>query len=221
MILLIDNNDGRGQQDYTAWLDAEHLPKVGRKLNRAATMTAALVACGPGFTVPVSGAQIILQRGSGLTLFTGYLTVAPEQQYLGMGHQGPAWRYTLLATDDSCLLDHNALPARTPFASRTAGDAIKTLATDVLPGGLDLSGVQDVGPVNQFPIVPQNNWTEHAQELSLMTRATYRAHDGKLDFQPVGQQGFTISDQDPTFVPEGLVLVQPDDLRNDVTVIGE
>jgi len=221
MILLIDNNDGRGQQDYTAWLDAEHLPKIARKLNRAATMTAALVACGPGFTVPVSGARVILQRGSGLTLFTGYLATAPGQQYLGVGHQGPAWRYTLLATDDSCLLDRNSLPVRTPFASRTAGDAIKTLATDVLPGGLDLSGVQDVGPVNQFPIVPQNTWAEHAQELSTMTRAAYRAHDGKLDFQPVGQQGLTISDQDPNFVPGGLALVQPDDLRNDVTVIGE
>ena len=169
----------------------------------------------------MSGARVILQRGSGLTLFTGYLASAPEQQYLGVGHQGPAWRYTLLAVDDSCLLDHNALPVRTPFASRTAGDAMSTLANDVLPGGLDLSGVQDVGPVNQFPIVPQNTWTEHAQELSLMSRAIYRAHDGKLDFQPMGQQSFTISDQDPNFVPEGLTLAQTDELRNDVTIIGE
>jgi hypothetical protein len=64
------------------------------------------------------------------------------------------WRYALLALDDSCLLDHNALPVRTPFAWRTAGDAVRTLANDVVPGGLDLAGVQDVSPVNQFPIVP-------------------------------------------------------------------
>ena len=127
----------------------------------------------------------------------------------------------LTAVDDSCLLDHNALPVRTPFASRTAGDALRTLANDVLPGGLDLSGVQDVSPVYQFPIVPQKTWTEHAQELTTMARATYRAHDGKLDFQAVGQQSFTISDQDPNFVPDGLVLLQSDQLRNDVTVIGE
>jgi len=221
MIFLIDNNDGRGQQDYTAWADVEHLPTIARKLNRAATMTAALVSGDPGFTVPVSGAHIILQCGSGVNLFTGYLATAPEHEYLGVGHQGPAWRYTLAAVDDSCLLDHNALPVRTPFASRTAGDALRTLANDVLPGGLDLSGVQDVSPVNQFPIVPQKTWTEHAQELATMARATYRAHDGKLDFQAVGQQSFTISDQDPNFVPDGLVLLQSDQLRNDVTVIGE
>ena len=220
MNLLIDNNDGRGQQDYTAWVDAENLPKVARKLNRAATMTASLVNSGQGFTAPVSGARVVLQCGSGGTLFTGYLAIAPEQQYLGAGYQGPAWRYTLLAVDDSSLLDHNALPVRTPFAWRTAGDAIRTLATDVLPGGLDLSGVQDVGPVNQFPIAPQKTWTEHAQELTTMARAAYRAHDTKLDFQPVGQQSFTISDQDPKFVPEGLTLAQPDELLNDVTVLG-
>jgi hypothetical protein len=90
MILLIDNNDGRGQQDYTAWVDAEHLPKITRKLNRAASMTASLVTRGPGFTVPVGGARVVLQCGSGLTLFTGYLAIAPEQQYLGVGHLGPA-----------------------------------------------------------------------------------------------------------------------------------
>ena len=82
----------------------------------------------------------------------------PEQQYLGYG-QLPAWRYAVQAVDDSCLLDHNALPARAPFAWRTAGNALSTLANDVLPGGLDESGVQDVSPVNQFPIVPQKTWT--------------------------------------------------------------
>ena len=71
MNLLIDNNDGRGQQDYTAWVDAENLPKVARKLNRAATMTASLVNSGQGFTAPVSGARVVLQCGSGGTLFTG------------------------------------------------------------------------------------------------------------------------------------------------------
>ena len=221
MNLLIDNNDGLGQQDYTAWVDAEHLPKIARRLNQAATMTAWLVAADPGFHPPVSGARVLLQRGDGFCLFSGYLATAPEQQYLGFSHEGAAWRYALQALDDSCLLDHNALPVRTPFAFRAAGDGVRTLANDVLPGGLDLSGVQDVSPVNQFVIVPQKTWTEHVQGLATMTRASYRAHDGKLYFEEVGQQSFTISEQDAHFVPEGLVLLQSDQLRNDVTIIGE
>ncbi len=198
MNLLIDNNAGLGQQDYTSYVDADHLPKIARRLNYPATLTAALVAADGNFDPPVSGARVILQRSDGFPLFTGYLATAPEQQYLGYG-QLPAWRYILQVTDDSCLLDQNALPARTPFAWRTAGNALQTLANDVLPGGLDESGVQDVSPINQFLIVPQKTWTQHAQELTTMTRATYRAHDGKLLFQPVGQQSFTISEQDPNF----------------------
>jgi hypothetical protein len=220
MNLLIDNNAGLGQQDYTSYVDADHLPQIVRRLNCPATMTAALVAGDGNFDPPVSGARVILQRSDGFRLFTGYLATAPEQQYLGYG-QLPAWRYILQAIDDSCLLDQNALPARTPFAWRTAGNALQTLANDVLPRGLDESGVQDVSPVNQFPIIPQKSWTQHAQELTTMTRATYRAHDGKLLFQPVAQQSFTISEQDPNFAPDGLTLLQPDELRNDITVIGE
>ena len=158
MNLLIDNNDGLGQQDYTAWVDVDHLPKIARRLNRAATMTASLVAADPSFHSPVGGARVLLQRADGFRLFTGYLATAPGQQYLGYSHAGAAWRYTLQALDDSCLLDHNSLPVRTPFAFRTAGDAVRTLANDVLPNGLDLSGVQDVSPVNQFLIVPQKTW---------------------------------------------------------------
>lgn len=220
MNLLIDNNDGLGQLDYTAWIDADHPPSVLRKLNCPATMTVAVIFADATFHPPANGARIVLQRGDGLRLFTGYLNVVPEQEYLGQ-NQMPAWRYILQAVDDSCLLDRNVLPARTPFVARTAGDALETLTNDVLPGGLDVSGVQDVSSIYQYAIVPQRSWTDHAQELSTMARATYRAHDGKLTFQPIGQQSLTISESDPGFASTALTLQRPDKLHNDVTILGE
>src|ERR1700761_5936737 len=120
MNLLIDNNDGLGQLDYTAWIDSEHPPVVSRKLNHSATMTASLIFTDVGFHPPLHGGRVVLQSRSDEKLFTGYLNVAPEQEYLGCG-QTPAWRYILQASDDSFLLDHNVLPPRTAFASRTAG----------------------------------------------------------------------------------------------------
>ncbi len=220
MNLLIDNNDGLGLQDYVGHVDVENLPAIVRSLNKAATMTATLIRADATFKAPANGARVLLQRGDGTVLFTGYLATAPEQQYLGYGPL-PTWRYVLRAVDDSYLLDRNALPARAPFAWRTAGNALSTLANDVLPGGLDQSGVLDVSPVNQFVIIPQKAWTEHAQELSTMARATYLAWNGKLGFQAVGQESFTISEQDRGFSPTGLTLLQPDLLRNDITIIGE
>jgi hypothetical protein len=221
MKLIIDNNDGFGQQDYTPYVDAEHLPKVIRRLNRAAQMTATLAVAAPGFRVPASGGRILLQRDDGNCLFTGYLVVAPEQQYLGYGQAGPAWRYLLQAVDDSWLLDRNALPGRTPFGYRAAGDALRTITNDVLPGVFDVSGVQDLVVINQYVSHPQKSWSEHAQELAMRSRASYRAHDGRLDFQPVGSQGFVLNEQDANFSPEGLTVAQPDQLRNDITLIGE
>src|SRR5271169_4474080 len=142
MKLIIDNHDGMGQQDYSAYLDAEHLPKLKRRLNRAEEMEAWLASGDAGFRPPASGARVTLQRDDGYKLFTGYLTAAPQQQYLGSAQAGAVWRYALTAIDDSWLLDHNAPTARAPFVYRTTGDALRTITNDVLPSGVDVSGVQ-------------------------------------------------------------------------------
>lgn len=221
MKLTIDNNDGYGARDYTASLDAMALPKVSRKLNQAWQMSAALVSMDASFVPPAPGGRVILQRNDGYKLFTGYLTSGPQRQPLGFGQQGKAWRYLLEAQDDSWLLDRNVLAIRPPFVYRTADDALRTITSDTLPGTLDLSGVQDVGIINQYATNAQRCWSDHATELATMMRAFYSVQDGRLTFQPVGQQSFQISDGDSKFLPEGLKLERPDKLRNDVTVIGE
>lgn len=221
MKLIIDNHDGLGQQDHSASLDPEHLPKLQRRLNRAAEMQAWLASADGAFRVPTSGARVILQRDDGYKLFTGYLSAAPQQEYLGNTQTGAVWRYGLAAVDDSWLLGHNAPTPRTPFTYRTAGDGLRTITNDVLPGVLDVSGVQDLGYVNQFAVSSQKSWQEHALELATRERACCRVHDGKLVFQPAGQQNFTVDERDATFLPEGLTVAQPDKLGNDATIAGE
>jgi hypothetical protein len=220
MKLTIDNNDSRGPQDYTRYLDVAALPRISRKLNRAAQLTATLAAADSSFVPPVNGGRIILQRSDGYKLFTGYLVAEPQRSPLGFAQQGRAWKYVLEAQDDSWLLERNVLAIRPPFTWRSAGDALRTITNDVLPGILDLSGVQDIGSINQYATNAQKSWSEHAQELATMMRASYAVQDGKLTFQPVGGQSFTISEADSRFFPEGLTLNKPDDLRNDVTIVG-
>ena len=94
MRLLIDNNDGLGQQDYSAYLDAENLPRLKRELNRAAVMQVGLASSDAVFRVPASGARVVLQRDDEYKLFTGYLTMAPQLEYLGTtqtGHGVALW----------------------------------------------------------------------------------------------------------------------------------
>lgn len=221
MKLIIDNNDGHGPQDYTAYVDGTQLPVVTRMLNRAARATATLVAADAAFVEPASGARVILERADGYRLFTGYLATAPQRQHVGYAQQGNAWRYGLVAVDDSWLLDRNALPVRPAFAYRTAGNALRTITNDVLPNGFDTSAVQEMGWVNQWDTNPFRSWSEHAQAVAAMMRGSYRAHDGKLSLVPIGQTSLTLDERDPTFSPEALTLVRPDLLRNDVTIVGE
>ncbi len=221
MKLTIDNNDNRGPQDYTPYLDATGLPKISRKLNRAWQMTAALAAADPGFMIPASGGRVVLQRSDGYKLFTGYLTAAPQQQPLGYGQAARAWRNLLVAQDDSWLLDRNTLAIRPPFAWRTAGDALRTITNDVLPGMLDTSGVQDFANVYQYVTNAQKSWSEHAQELATMVDASYMVQDGKLTLQPLGQQSLSINESDTKFMADGFAVAAPDLLRNDVTILGE
>ena len=221
MKLLIDNHDGAGLLDYSAYLDAASLPKLTRKLNQSAKMQAWLASGDTRFPAPGSGARVVLQRDDGYKLFTGYLSGTPQQQYLGSAQNATIWRYELTAIDDGWLLDQNLPTARIPFANRTAGDALRTITTDVLPGLLDLSGVQDLGPVNQFVVSSQRPWSDHAREIAARERACFRVQDGKLEFQSVSQRGFTVDENDAKVSPQGLILAQPDCLANDVTVVGE
>jgi hypothetical protein len=221
MKLTIDNNDNRGPQDYTAYLEATALPRITRKLNQAWRMTAALAAAEANFVIPASGGRVVLQRNDGYKLFTGYLSAAPQQQPLGYGQKGRAWRYMLVAQDDSWLLDRNALAIRPAFAWRGAGDALRTIANDALPGVLDTSGVQDFANVYQYATNAQKSWSEHARELATMVDACYTVQDGKLTLQPLGQQSVIINESDSRFMAEGFAVGAPDLLRNDVTILGE
>jgi len=221
MKLIIDNNDSRGPQDYTGYLDATALPKITRKLNRPWQMTLALASADASFTAPASGARVVLQRNDGYKLFTGYLTGASQQQPLGYGQSGRAWRYLLQAQDDSWLLDRNPLAIRPPFSWRSAGDALRTITNDALPGVLDVSGVQDFANIYQYATDAQKPWSEHAQDLALMAGGCYSVQDGKLVFQPLGAQSFSLTEGDAKFLAEAIAISGPDLLRNDVTIAGE
>src|SRR5579883_1413623 len=88
MKLTIDNLDGRGPWDYTAYLDGAGV-RVARRLNKPTEVRFSLVASGPDFVVPVSGARVMVGQLNGQDVFTGYLTGAPKYEYLGWGGQGP------------------------------------------------------------------------------------------------------------------------------------
>ena len=142
MRLKIDNFDGVGVRDYTAALATDKKIRIIRRINRPNELELHLVSNGPNFVVPADGARLILQReDNGLSLFSGYLTSAPEFEYLGWGERGPVYRYTIRAVSDEAVLNRKTLPPRCPFVGRSAGDALRQITESIAPGAFDTSAV--------------------------------------------------------------------------------
>jgi len=178
MKLLIDNLDGHGALDYTAFVDTGKAASVVRKLNAPAALKVGLVSGQATFAAPVSGARITLCRSDGSDLFTGYLTTAPSYQYLGRGDQGPQYRYELVALSDVMLLDQKAPPPVPPFVARNAGDALRQLTQDALPGWFDVTGVEAGDPIPYFSVDPSKTWAVSAAEIALAARCSFRDDNG-------------------------------------------
>jgi hypothetical protein len=221
MKLTIDNLQGQGPQDYTGATDGTQPPKVERKINQPAELQFSLVATSPGFVIPATGARVTLGKTNGSDVFTGYVTAAPQYEYLGWGEQGPVYRYNIVAKSDEVLLDQKALPNRSPFVGRSAGNALRQLAQDLLPGWFDTSGVEDVDTLAVYTVNPQKNFSYHAAEIAVAARASFRAMDGALILAPVGMASYGLNESDANFSPGNLWLNSPNVLVNEVAVIGE
>jgi hypothetical protein len=220
MTLIIDNLQGQGAVDYTAWLDGNVVSRIERKLNQPSQMQFALGATAAGFVTPVIGARVALMRANGSFVFTGYLTQAPQAVYVGWGEQGAVYQYTLIAESDEVLLDRKALPNRAAFINRSAGSALQQLAQDLLPGEFNTGGIQAVDTLAEYGVNPQKKFSYHASVIALAARATCRTMNGALLLAPVGAAAYAINESDPNFSPAGLKLVSPNELANDVTLIG-
>jgi len=219
MRITFDNGDGLGAVNYAGALDRTSAAVIERKINQPSTLRCGLLA-DSRLVIPHARARVVITKNDGTVLFTGYLTPAPTFEYLGQGEQGSVYRYEVSAESDEVLLDQRALPDRAPFVARSAGSALRQLAEDLLPGGLDTTAVQDVDVLAAYTVNPQKKFWYHAGEIALAARASYRAMNGALMLAPVGAASYPLDESDANFSPMGLKLSQPNHIVNDVTVIG-
>jgi len=221
MKLQIDNFDGRGLRDYTSSIDASRPPQLVRKLNQPSELRISLVADTPEFIVPAAKARMTLGRTNGQDVFTGYLMQAPAFEYLGWGERGPVYRYNLVARSDETLLDDKRLADRVPFVERSAGNALRQLTQDLLPGVFDTSAAQDLDLMFDYAPDPEKTWSQLAAEIAIRARASYRTLNGSLILSPIGSSVYALDESDAFFNPEGLTLQSVNTLVNDITMMGE
>ncbi len=220
MKFTIDNLDDLGPRDYTQFVDAEHLPKIVRALNRPAKMTMSLVSSGKLFRVPEAGARVCLEKMDGTKLFTGYLETSPESVYLGEGKNGAVYRYDVNATGEEYLLDRRAALPRTAFIQRSGGSVVRELTEDICPGVFELEAVQPLAALPRFRSTPAKTWSEQMGEVALRSRAVYRVHNGKVVFDKLGLTTHPIDEAADDFFPGSLQVQRLARTLNDVTIVG-
>ena len=220
MKLLIDNLEGLGPQDYTAFVDAGKNPTLVRKLNSPAELKFGLVAGEDNMVVPVIEARVTLTLSNGNDLFTGYVVDAPTYQYLGWEDRGLVYRYEIVALSDVTLMDQKAPPPHPPFVDRSAGSAFDQLTAEALPGWFDMSGVEAGDPIPYYSVNPAKKWTASAAEIALSARCSYRDDNGKLFFAPLGANTYALAEDTDTFSPGDLQLQSVNRLVNDLTILG-
>ena len=220
MNLLIDNLDGLGPQDYTAFVDSSKNPSLVRKLNQPAELKFGLVAGPDGPAVPSIGGRVTLTLSNGNDLFTGYIVQTPTYQYLGWADRGAIYRYEVDALSDVMLMDKKAPPPHPPFVDRSAGSAFEQLTEEALPDWFDVSGVEAGDPIPYYSVNPANNWTASAEEIALSARCSYRDDNGKLYFTPLAENTYALAEDAVKFSPGDLQLQSVDRLVNDLTILG-
>ena len=222
MKLKIDNLDGAGLRDYGEYVAETPAPRIRRRLNRPSEFEATLISGTPGFLVPGGGARVVVERGdTGNKLFTGYLTEAPEFEYAGWGEGGPVYRYRLHAVSDEYVLDRKVLPARTALVGRSAGEALKQITEDLMPGKFGVSEVEDLDVIPSFGIRPGKRWSEHAGEIALLARGSYRVHDGVVSLRRLGASRQALREGDGGLQPRELKIRRAGMEANDVLVMGQ
>jgi hypothetical protein len=220
MKLLIDNLDGRGAQDYTAFVDSSKSPSLVRKLNSPAELKLGLVAGDGSLAAPVISARVVLSLSNGNDLFTGYIVQTPTYQYQGWADRGLIYRYEIKALSDVMLMDQKAPPPHPPFVDRNAGDAFRQLTAEALPGWFDVSGVEAGDPIPYYSVNPAKKWTASAAEIALSARCSYRDDNSKLFFGPLAANTYALAENAETFSPGDLQLQSVNRLVNDLTILG-
>jgi len=201
---MIDNLDGMGPQEYTAFLDGSKSPRVLRKLNRPAELRLSLVTGEESFVVPAAGARVTLGRINGGDVFAGYVLGSPTYQYMGWGERGPLYRYEIVALSDEILLDKKAPPPRSPFVARSAGEALRQLTEETMPGWADFTGVESGDVIPFYRVSSAKKWSESAAEIALLARFGYRTDGGTLFFAGLAENTYSLDEHDAEFAPANL-----------------
>ncbi len=221
MKITIDNLDGSGALDYSAWVSSAGPLKVQRRLNAPSSCGCMLDLTSASVRPPSRRGRVIVTRDDATVLFTGYIATEPEEIYAGVGISGAVYRLRVEAISDEWLLDRASVPVSRAGLGQSAAQLFSLLMSRVNVAGFTFSGTGGVRKVGVFEPQQNQSWSKNAGELAGSVYAAYRAVGGVVGLEPAGTVTHVLSDGDGSLQEAEFQVAQRRELANDVTVSGE
>lgn len=227
MRITIDNLDGLGTVDYTGTVAAEGPITVQRTLNEPSRCTLELVLGLTGLKTPVRRGRVTVTAADTTLLFTGYLATEPVRLYAGNASQGAVYRARVTAVSDEWLLDNLGSGAglRDTESLGLGGIVlVEQMALRVQAGGsagVTVAGTGTVQATGAFAARASSAFSVNAANAASSAYAAYRALNGQILMQPVGNVTHMFSDASGTLSVSELQTSAVRELANDVTLTGE
>jgi hypothetical protein len=224
--ITIDNLDGLGAIDYTEAVAAEGPITVQRALNEPSRCTAEIVLGIENLAVPVRRGRVTVTTDNAALLFTGYLATEPVRIYAGNASTGPVYRARVTAVSDEWLLDNLGSGAglRDAESLGLGGTALVTQlasrAQATGSAGVTVASSGTVSPTGAFAARASSPFSANAANAASSSYAAYRALNGQILIQPVGNVTHTFSDANGTLSVSELQTSAVRELANDVTLTG-
>ncbi len=226
MRITIDNFDGLGVMDYSDAIAVEGPITIQRGLNEPSRCTAEIVLGIAGLAVPERRGKVTITAADGTVLFTGYLTTEPVRIYAGTASAGPVYRARVTAVSDEWLLDNLGSGAglRDTGSLGLGGTALVAQMVSRTQGtgsmSMTVSGAGTIPITGAFAARASSPFSTNAANAASSSYAAYRALNGQILIQPVGNVTHAFSDADGTLSVSELQTSAVRELANDVTLSG-
>jgi hypothetical protein len=224
--ITIDNLDGLGAIDYTEAVAAEGPITVQRALNEPSRCTAEIVLGVGGLSVPARRGKVTVTAANATLLFTGYLATEPVRIYAGNASTGPVYRARVTAVSDEWLLDNLGSGAGLRDAESLGLGGTSLLAQMVSraqaggSAGVTVAASGTVPATGAFTARASSPFSVNAANAASSAYAAYRALNGQILIQPVGNVTHAFSDANGTLSVSELQTSAVRELANDVTLTG-
>ena len=226
MRITIDNLDGLGAIDYTEVVAVGGPITVQRALNEPSRCTAEIVLGVQGLAVPARRGRVTVTAADTTLLFTGYLATEPVSIYAGNASMGPVYTARITAVSDEWLLDNLGSGAGLRDAESLGLDGaalVTQLASRVQAGvaaAVTVVAGATVPTTGAFAARASVPWSVNAANAASSAYAAYRALNGQVLIQPVGDVTHVLSDANGTLSVAELQTSAVRELANDVTLSG-